>query len=311
MGDFSWIRRAFSKGADAQNRPGGHDIPETTRNRIVTFCFDEFGHGLDRTDFWGEIYRFLLFRTGTTELYATSRRASGFLPARSHIDEILYYLKTCSGEHFLDFVEDIFRSKQLHKAGRNHKAIVDSVNQLLGVDDLPYQVSHFVYLSADVHPWNTPERISAYPKVIVVSNHVVYDQAVKPVLALLQQPHFKSANEEFLEALSDHRKGRYGDSLSKASSAFESVLKVICERNRWPYDNDKDTASKLVKILLERTSLEPYFEQMLMIVPTLRNRLSSSHGGGVKPRQAPEHLCEFALNATASAILLVVREAGV
>jgi hypothetical protein len=100
-----------------------------------------------------------------------------------------------------------------------------------------------------------------------------------PALMLLQRPAFKTANLEYLEALEDYRKGDFGDCLTKCGSSFESVLKIICERKKWAY-RQTDTASSLVKTVLDNTSLDNYFEPVLMIVATLRNRLSKSHGAG-------------------------------
>ena len=57
-------------------------------------------------------------------------------------------------------------------------------------------------------------------------------------------------------------------------------------------------------------AVRAYFESTLMIVATLRNRLSTSHGAGVGRRQVPRHLAKYALNVTASAILLIAEEAG-
>ncbi|MFC1905040.1 abortive infection family protein [Chloroflexota bacterium] len=46
-----------------------------------------------------------------------------------------------------------------------------------------------------------------------------------------------------------------------------------------------------------------------MIVATLRNRLSSSHGAGTKPKAVTENFARYSLNVTASAIIFLVNEA--
>ena len=56
--------------------------------------------------------------------------------------------------------------------------------------------------------------------------------------------------------------------------------------------------------------LEPFFEQPLVLVATIRNRLSKSHGAGLNSRDVTEAKAEYAINATAAAILLLVKEAG-
>lgn len=155
----------------------------------------------------------------------------------------------------------------------------------------------------------TAIRILEYPQIIRKDSEVVHRNAMEPALTLLNAPKFKHANEEFLKALEDHRKGDYRDCLTKCGSSFESVMKVLCTKNSITY-NEKDTASALLKSLLGNGRLDQYWEQPLILIATLRNRLSSSHGAGVQPKVIPEHVATYAVNATASAILLLCSEFG-
>jgi hypothetical protein len=149
--------------------------------------------------------------------------------------------------------------------------------------------------------------VRAYPKVIMKESEILHKDAIGPALQLLAQPHFAGANAEFLEALEDYRKGDIGDCLAKCGSAFESVLKVICHRKGWPY-NQADTASALIRTVIGNTNLDNYFEQLLIVIATLRNRMSTAHGAGTAPRQPPRHLAQYALNITASAMLMPAQE---
>ena len=149
----------------------------------------------------------------------------------------------------------------------------------------------------------------AYPKVIMKESEVLHANAIAPALTLLQRPHFRGANSEYLAALEDYRKGDIADCLTKCGSAFESVLKVICHRKNWAY-KETDTAVALIKIVLPQTNLDSYFESLLIIVGTLRNKLSSAHGAGMTVKQPAPHLAQYAINATASAILLIAQETG-
>ena len=103
-------------------------------------------------------------------------------------------------------------------------------------------------------------------------------------------------------------RGGSGDCLTKCNSAFESVMKVLCKRNQWPF-NEKDTARPLLKVIIDKSSLDPFFEQPLMLIATMRNRLSSSHGAGSGPRSVERHIGQSAISSTAAAIVLLVREA--
>jgi hypothetical protein len=136
---------------------------------------------------------------------------------------------------------------------------------------------------------------------------VLYCSAIQPTLQLLREPEFSAANTEFLEALEDFRKADYGDCLAKCGSAFESVLKVICVRQKWSYA-PTDTASPLLKTVISKSGLEQFFEQPLILLATMRNKLSKAHGAGVESRNVSKAKAEFAINATASAILLLVNE---
>ena len=141
--------------------------------------------------------------------------------------------------------------------------------------------------------------------MICRDEHLTHEWAIEPAIALLGDSHFTSANQEFLEALEDYRKGDYGDCLTKCGSAFESTMKLICERKGWPY-SQKDTAQPLLKTIIQNSRTETFFEQPLLVIATIRNRLSNSHGSGIQVRQIPEHVAKYAINATAAAILFVV-----
>jgi hypothetical protein len=152
--------------------------------------------------------------------------------------------------------------------------------------------------------------IVAFPKVVMRESEVLHANAIEPALQLLQNQMFKHANTEFLAALEDYRKNDFGDSLVKCGSAMESVMKVLCHKKGWTY-KETDVASTLVKTVLANTRLESYFESLLMIVATLRNRLSPAHGAGTKAKSVDPHLARFAINVTASVIILLVDEAGI
>ena len=93
---FKGIFDVFSKRPEAVTKPR-HDIPQTTRNRVLMWCREIFGnsrpdsgvipgpnglHMIERAgggdysrELWQEIYRRLLFRTGRLQYHsrATAR----------------------------------------------------------------------------------------------------------------------------------------------------------------------------------------------------------------------------------------------
>lgn len=263
-------------------------------------CRDLFGNG--RT-FWTEIHLKLAYLHGRLRLSNTD--------SHSELEDVLQFLENCADAHFLDFLEYIFRTQAYFHAS-NRANLVDDIKEFFRHDDLPYTLTDFVYTKGietkfgQEYPTIT---LTGYPQVIRKDSEVLDRGAIQPTLQLLREPDFMAANKEFLEALEDFRKADYGDCLTKCGSAFESVLKVICARKKWPH-NPTDTASPLLKTVISKSGLESFFEQPLILVATLRNKLSKSHGAGQEARDVTEAKAEYTINATAAAILLLVKEAG-
>jgi len=292
----------FSKRADSMVK-GAHEVPQSTRTRALLWCQEVFDAVLG--EFWDETRRFLEYRH-PDQIQLLRNEGTGA------------FLVRCNGEDFLDFIEDIFRVKCLSRAQKREQQMVEDLNDLLRVDGLPYHVTDFVKETVRETVEILPGmglretdviKTVALPRVIMRESEVMHSDAIEPVLQLLQRPAYKSANKEYLDALEDYRKGDLGDSLTKCGSSFESFLKVLCDRKGWPYKST-DTAASLVKTVLAKGTLDSYFEQLLMIIATLRNRLSTSHGAGTGVRKVPRHVAMYALNATASAMLLLAAEAG-
>lgn len=312
---FTRIFDVFSKRPEVATNKG-HVVPETTRNRVLAWVIEiysgsrpDFGVLTGENyslEFWQEIERRIRFRTGKLVLSRTAPAG----PAAA-----IEYILSCPGELFLDFLEDIFRVACFWRVSRMDDAkLVDELNFLLRQDNLPYHVTNFVREtvcnpSSESFAGTYTTHTRAYPKVIMKESEVLHQTAIAPVLMLLARPHFQGANSEYLAALEDYRKGDLPDCLTKCGSAFESVLKVICDRKGWVY-KQTDPAKKLVDTIIAKTNLDSYFEPLLIIVATLRNRLSSAHGAGTTVKQPARHIAQYALNATASAILLIAQETG-
>jgi hypothetical protein len=288
-----------------------HDVPQTTRTRVLLWVKElyqgsrtSFGAGDYTSDFWKEIARRVLFRTGDTSITLQ-------YPAHDGGRWAVQYVFTCPGERFLDFIEDIFSADiywRVGGVGVDDARIVGELNTILRVDNLPYHLTSFVRETVTKGA-ETTFYTRAYPRVIMRESEVLHENAIAPALSLLERPHFRAANEEYLAALEDYRNGNTPDCLTKCGSAFESVLKVICDRKGWPY-KQTDPAKTLINAVLPNTNLEPYFESFLLVIATLRNKLGSAHGAGTAVKRPPLHLAQYALNATASAILLIAQETG-
>ena len=290
--DFSRIFDVFSQRPQPLPQ-AAKPLTTTFKHRVVFLCRDNF----DLPLFWQEIHQKLQYLHGRQFLSA----GHSSVP----VEDTIGFLNDCSDDHFLDFVELIFKS---HLQESISHGLVGPVNEFLRLDDLPYVLTDFVWVTEGNAPYRSWRR-EGFPQIIRRENEAIHKTAIEPTLALLKSPIFSSANNEFLQALADYRKDDYMVCVVKCGSAFESVMKIICARKAWSYQQT-DTAEPLLTTIVEKTRLEPFFKQPLMLIATTRNRLSSAHGAGTEPRDVPKHVAQYTINATASAILLLVEEAN-
>lgn len=221
-------------------------------------------------------------------------------------DDTLQFLTTCSDAHFLDAVEYILQSDAHMCLGGRQEDVVTRLNEFLSVDDLPYFVTKQVW-----EPWQGEDfrgsqriRLLEESKVIPKDSQMIHEMAIEPALQLLRQPAFRFANTEFMAGLEDYRHRRFGDCVTKCNASYESVMKVICGQKRFGY-SEGDSTAKLLRTIMAQTQMEGFWETPLMVVGTLRNKLSSAHGAGENAKVVPEHIARYAINLTASAIVFL------
>jgi hypothetical protein len=269
-------------------------------------CIDLFDEG--RESDWEEIHENLRYIVGRRRLVENRYVATAY-------QDSIGFLESCNDLQFFDFIECVFKLNIYvwsEKARRDENGLVNDINDIFVLGDLPYAVTPFIRETRKTPFFGGQERdasvLVSYPRVIRRDDETTYNLAIEPTLTLLRARQFASANLEFLDALEDYRKGDYGDCLTKCGSAFESTMKIICDRNGWSYSQN-DTARALLMVIFQNSDLEQnHFEQALISIATLRNRLSSAHGAGTQQRDLPHHVAKYAINATAAAILLLVEE---
>ena len=298
----------------SSRKPSG---PTSRQKRVFLWIDDVFSNRRGdfaswqdyRSTFWEEVHRLLQHQHGEFVL-------SGH-PQLSPAEDAIEFLASCNPESFLDFLEYIFRVHCFFHVRMDTDLVIEELNRLLSIENLPYHMTALVEREV-VAEANEPSSLGgggryietvAYPKIVMRENEVTHQQAIGPTLTILERTCFHQANLEFLAALEDYRKGDLGDCLTKCVSAFESAMKVICQENRWHFE-PTDTAAKLVRRILPNTDLEPFLEQHLVAAATVRNKLGSAHGGGSDPRTVSRHVARYALNLTASSILLLAEEVG-
>jgi hypothetical protein len=155
----------------------------------------------------------------------------------------------------------------------------------------------------------------------VVDGHITkstddysHNEVVVPALLGLSEAGFENALKEFHEALAAHREGKYDIVLQKANHAFESTMKVIAGKMRWPYEQTA-TAKKMIDVMMANglvpamrdSSLKALVTVLESDLPTLRNKMpSAGHGAGESQDAIPESVAAYALNVAAANVRLLV-----
>ena len=121
---------------------------------------------------------------------------------------------------------------------------------------------------------------------IRADSEYTHEEIVKPALSLLSTPGFAGPQQEYTAAHRHYRAREYSQSITEAGKAFESTLKVVCEKNGWPYPKGA-RSSDLLKVIRQHNLWPNYldnsFDQLLATLssglPKVRNE-EGAHGQG-------------------------------
>lgn len=224
-------------------------------------------------------------------------------------DPVIEHLFTCSDEQVMDFLQMCFET--LWHLGGQHT--VEALNQVLEEENIGYELTP--YSEIETAGAEIFGRYSAsaktvrpqLPKIIRKDERVLHAETVKPCLRALSDERFAAANEELFNAFAEYKQGKYGDAVTDAGAAFESVLKTICTHKGWAFDTNKDTCSKLLDICRAQGLFHPFYKQILEGTATIRNKISDAHGKG--PRSdfpATKNLADHMLYTVCNNINLLV-----
>lgn len=278
------------------------EIPETFRHQIIHIWKDAIGYrpgvvGGPGHEVWNSIHSFVSRELG---LPALGRH---FSPAENCIQFIL----EGDTEQVLDIVQASFNFIELYFGQYNGNpewmkrniglsyppdSAIGELNRRFLENDLGYEYQNGCIIRKD--------------------SQYIHSEAVLPALQLLNEPDFKPALDEFLKAHEAYRRGRYEDAMNEAYKAFESTMKIICDKMVWTVD-PPGTASKLIQTCFDHelipTALQSHFTGLRATLesglPTVRHRYSG-HGDGAQTVEVPEYLVQYALNLAASNIALLI-----
>ena len=101
--------------------------------------------------------------------------------------------------------------------------------------------------------------------------------------------------------------------MNNCLKAFESCLKVICQKRGWSY-RQNDSANRLISIVFDNELIPPLMQShfsglrsaLESGVPTVRNNWTG-HGQGVEEITVPGYIASYILHLTASNILLLAK----
>jgi hypothetical protein len=215
-------------------------------------------------------------------------------------NEFTTYFENCETEHVLDSIEIVMRLIENAGAFLDHECNPQSVASEINTRFRQHAIG-YQYESG---------------QMIKQSNRLIHSDVTVPALQLLTDATYEGANEEFLKAHEHYRHGRNAECLVECLKAFESTMKIICDKKHWSY-KQTDTSKTLIKICLDKGLIPTFNEQQLTSlrtllesgIPTARNK-RGGHGQGTQRVEVADSLARYILNVTAAMILFLIESAG-
>lgn len=283
------------------------NLPNALRVQIVHIWTDTLGSDRDYYDTYGHAdsvrsaYKFIvdtlcreygLFKLPTAEKYTE----------RMYLNELAnYLLQVDEVEKQLDIVELGFKyidrlTREYRHLGRSNasECADDAINEL----NSRFKEHGVGYQFVE-------------GEIVRVDSELLHVEAVKPALRLLNEKKYKGAQQEFLSAYEHYRHGKHKESLNDCLKSFESTMKAICDKRKWPY-RPNATAKTLIQVCFDNGLVPPFWQQHLSSlrsllessIPTGRNKLSG-HGQGATPTVVPDYLVAYMLHMTASTLVFL------
>lgn len=277
------------------------NLPKEFRNQVYYIMEDVLVPYCDcGSNLWNTIHDMFAREKGLKKLgsYEVTWDAYG-----EH--NIEYYLDHSSTTDILDFIDYIFNifDEELRKVRPKCEYNYDSGKK---VDEAITELNFRFRQHGLGYEFVNGE-------IIRIDTKLIHNNIIKPALKLMYDESFSGAEEEIRRAFEYRRKVDNKNAILEAGKAFESTMKVICDKKGYLYDKDKDTAQKLIEIL-ERNGFYPAYMKAHLTsvrttlrtgVPVMRNK-NAGHGQGSAVVDVPDEFAEYALNLAASNIVLLV-----
>lgn len=296
----------FSRRNNAEQVIYSYRIPEMVRRRL----FHTLRQTLDTSDnqhlsldhVFEEMSEKILQRYG-------GFKSSGFEAARRSDDPVVEHFFYCTDEELMDFLQMLFETRWCGGG----QATVEALNRVLEEENIGFELTPYSETITDggtlfgLFRPGLKTIQPTLPKVLRKDEKRMHAALIKPCLEVLADSRFATANAELMNAFEECRQQKYGDAITDAGAALESVLKTICTEKRWPYDKHKDTCSKLLDICREQGLFHPFYKPILEGTATIRNKLGDAHGKGPTPEyHATKELAEHMLYTVCNNISMLL-----
>lgn len=196
--------------------------------------------------------------------------APGYEAARLSDDPVEEHFYSCDDEQALDFIEACFQSFG-YQGGQKG---VEEINEIFCEHGIGYELTRFTEyeVEKEVALYGRKKKRTViereYPQILRKDHQLIHKQVIEPALELLSGPMLRVANSEMLKAHAAVRDGDYEDAITLCGSAFESVLKTICDAKKWPHDPDRDTFAKLIEICRDHGLFSPFYVPIFVATGT-------------------------------------------
>lgn len=268
-------------------------FPSTFRNQVF-YIIEEV---VDQNN---EIYWTSLHRTFAKE------KGIKFLGRHTYLDSsncklnIESYVSNSNEVDFLDFLDYIFH--YFYEEAKDYSDFYFSEKVEEAIRDLNFRMKQhnlgYEFVNGEI---------------IRIDSKILHAEVIKPALFLLFEEGFESAEEEMRKAFEAKRKGNYTSAITECGKAFESTMKIICDKKGYIY-KQTDTANKLISILVDNSFFPDYMQTHLNHIkstlesglPTIRNR-EGAHGQGTDASIVSEEYAEYAINLVATNIVFLVK----
>ena len=203
---------------------------------FIKWASDENRWQGDLTDFWKIIANLLGRELGNLDLIHCNDDYVSSTTAKSQMETFFY---SCRDLNAIDVIEILFR----YLSSFENRVLYNKAGWKKNIDNLINTLNHRFRQHALGY-----EFINGY--IVRKDNQYIHSEAVKPALQLLHSALFANAEKEFFDACEHRLADRFTECIHLANSAFESVLKIICEQMNYPKPNStKKSAGPYLQIL--------------------------------------------------------------